>query len=76
MAKKLGTAQYKCKYCDKIYHNELLATSCEQSHEIIFVPLTREDIQRLMQFMVTGEPGLLTKSLVNTLRKYSRNLRS
>lgn len=76
MAKKLGEAQYKCKYCGKIYYNELLATTCEQAHDIVYVPLTREDIQRLMQFMVTGEPGLLTKSLVNTLRKYSRNLRS
>ena len=76
MARKLSNGWYECKYCNKTYHNELLATSCEQSHNLVYVPLTREDIQRLMQFMVTKEDALLTKSLIKTLQKYSRNLRS
>jgi hypothetical protein len=76
MAKKLSKGHYQCKYCGKIFYNELLATSCEQGHDLIYVPLTREDIQRLMQFMVTGESELLTESLVKTLQKYSRNLKT
>ena len=74
---KEGVDGWYCKHCNSgPYNNQLLALSCEQAHDIIYVPFKIEDLQRLIQFINTKDDRLLTESLVKTLKKYSSNMRN
>lgn len=67
--------EWKCKYCHAPYYNELSAKGCENNHEIVFIEMHREDLQRLMQFLYTKDETLLTERLIKTLRKYSSSMK-
>lgn len=68
-----------CDVCGKEYtaKKESLAMEaaekCEESHDIVYVPLLKSDVQRLLSFIVTRNDDFLTESLVETLHEY-RNL--
>jgi hypothetical protein len=64
---------WECKYCHKHHKLQLVALGCEQSHDIIYVPLKKEWIKNLLQFFVVQDENLLNKDLIKTLRKYSYN---
>lgn len=62
---------WKCPVCEKIYSNRLKATACNQSHDVVYVPILRGDLFRLLQFVYTGDRSLLGETLIKTLMKYS-----
>lgn len=62
----------KCFYCGQLYATEEKARACENSHDVVFVPILREDLNRLVNFIATGERGLLTERLSRTLFRYVR----
>jgi len=66
---------WECKYCHKDYKLELMALGCEQSHEIIYLPIRKDDLQRLIQFIYMKDERLLTPTLLETLMPYSQNMR-
>lgn len=66
---------WKCSICGDIYSTDILAVSCEQSHEYVYVPIKQSDLFRLMQFIITKDDALLTESLMKTLTKYSRKVK-
>lgn len=67
---------FKCDICDKEYSSrsseeaKRLAEKCEKSHDIVYIPLLKEDVRRLWMFLVSKNEDVLTKSLVDTLAKY------
>lgn len=61
----------KCSICGTEYQHEKDAKYCEQAHDTVYVPLRRDDLFRLIQFLYTKDENLLTESLVKTLRKYA-----
>jgi len=63
---------YKCKICEKTFDRLVMAEACEKSHTIIYVPLHLADIDRLLQFFLTGDRGLLTRRLWDTLKKIKK----
>jgi hypothetical protein len=63
---------YRCSICDKVYPRDTLALNCEQSHDTILVPFIREDLYKLLQFLLVRDDALLSESLMKTLRRYSR----
>lgn len=63
---------YYCDYCDKPHKTMADAYECEDSHELIYVPLSAADLAALNNFLVTGNPDYITHSLTNTIRKYRR----
>jgi hypothetical protein len=67
--------EWKCKFCSMTYKLETMALACEQAHEVVFVPIYREDLQRLMQFILTKDERLITERLGQTLSKYSHGLK-
>ena len=71
MPKMIEYNEWECKYCHSIFPTEIKALGCEKAHEIILVPLYREDIQRLIQFLYTKDEALLTERLTKTLLKYN-----
>lgn len=66
---------WKCNICGMEHARDIDALSCEQSHEVIYVPIKREDLFRLVQFLYTGDMSLITEELMSTLRKYSTQVK-
>lgn len=64
--------QYNCKICNTGYERSELAKACEDSHKFVLVRFDREDLYKLLQFLITKDDSLLTESLMKTLRKYQR----
>ena len=62
----------KCFYCDKFYTDPNKARECESKHDVLFVPILREDLNRLINFIATGDRALLTERLSKVLFRYVR----
>jgi len=68
--------KYKCTICGKIFSDkdifkaEKKALHCEQNHDIVYVPLQKSWVRALIGFIQTGEKGLISKELMDTLRSY------
>ncbi len=63
--------KYQCKFCSKTYDSLAEARDCESSHDIVYVPIERQDLKRLLIFLQTGNPEILSLTLLNTLSRYS-----
>ena len=74
MAIKEEDGQFSCPTCFKKFNRLVLADSCEKSHNTIYVPMQRSDIDKLIQFIFTGDQRLLKdmQPLVKTLMKYTK----
>jgi hypothetical protein len=62
---------YRCTYCSKEYDNSAKADSCLEEHHLILVPISREDIKRLVQFIYLKDERILTPTLTHTLMKFN-----
>lgn len=62
----------QCFYCLKFYEDPVKARACENSHDLVYVPIMRDDLNRLINFIATGERNLLTERLSRTLLRYTR----
>jgi hypothetical protein len=63
----------RCFYCGKLYATEKKARECENNHDVVFVPILREDLNRLINFIATGDRTLLSERLSRTLFRYFRS---
>ena len=63
---------YQCGYCKKFFTNPVDADNCKEGHDLIYIPLSKEDLNRLIMFLYSKEDKLLTSSLVETLQKYQK----
>lgn len=61
----------RCNICSKEYESIKERDECTASHEIIYVPLTREELNRLTNFIMIGERKLISESLVKKLFKFA-----
>ncbi len=61
-----------CFYCEKWYAKPEKARECENEHDVIFVPILKEDLNRLLNYIATGDRELLTERLSKTLFRYTR----
>lgn len=72
MATKVGN-KYKCTVCGKLFPQEI---ECDihrdKDHDLIYLPLTREDLNRLNLFLRIKDDTLLTQSLVFTISNYAK----
>ena len=74
MANKIG-GKYYCSYCHLEYSDPIKADSCRDKHDLIYVALSRDDLNKLLQFLHLGHEELLTESMMRSLRKYLRGSR-
>ncbi len=70
MAIKLPDGRYKCSWCNKIYSDPSKADACRADHDIVYVPMLRSDINRLLQFMITKDDKLITETMHRSLTKF------
>jgi hypothetical protein len=64
--------KHTCFYCQKYYKDVEKARECENEHDVIMVPFLREDLNRLVNYIASGDRKLLTERLSRTVLKYVR----
>lgn len=69
MAIKRKDGKYECSFCGQVYSQWQEADSCRDSHDIVVLTMLRSDLNRLLQFIYTGESKLLTKTMITSLKK-------
>lgn len=73
MAKQTIDGKWICSICKKEFPRDIDAVAHEKKHEIIYVPLSRDDLFKLVQFLFSvRDESLLTPSLIKTLKKYTK----
>lgn len=63
-----------CTYCGLPYDSEEKAKACRDKHNIIFVKLSAEDLNRLIHFIYSKDEKILGPTLIRNLEKYRRRL--
>jgi hypothetical protein len=72
MATKVGN-KYKCTICGKLFPTEIACDiHRDKDHDIIYIPLIREDLNRLNLFIRIKDDTLLTQSLVSTITSFAK----
>ena len=61
-----------CSYCNKKWSDPAKADSCRDGHELIYVQISKSDLNRLINFIYAKDESLLSPTLMNTLTKYLR----
>lgn len=64
--------KWYCSYCEKEFPTEFKADQCRDAHELIYVPLSKPDLNRLINFLYTKDDDLLSDTLTRTLTRYLR----
>jgi hypothetical protein len=75
MTIKLEDGTFECSICHTNYGgNVLYADACEKSHDIIYVPMKKEEIRYFIQYLFTGERKMLEKcqGVIETMMKLVR----
>lgn len=67
------TDGYECGYCHRFYTNPIDADNCKNSHNLIYVAITREELNNLLSFIFLKEEALLSDRLVERLQGYLKN---
>ncbi len=69
MALRQGN-KYKCSYCGTLYTHEQQADACRDKHELIYLPISKADLNRLVNFLYLKYDDLLTPTLIRVLTQY------
>ncbi len=76
MAIKNRDGSFSCMFCDYRDNNPSIVNDhISETHDYVLVPFLREDLIRLLQYIMTkgiDSDGLITERLYNKLRDYSR----
>ena len=69
MAIKTIDGKYRCSYCGKVFAKDQAADDCRKSHNLVYLALTPDDLNRLYNFLFRKDNDLLTESLINQITK-------
>jgi hypothetical protein len=64
--------RWHCSICRLVYPSAVLAGSCEKAHDLIYVPMKRTDLVKLVQFIFTGGETPLPEELVKSLMSFTQ----
>ncbi len=59
MSIKTKDGKYQCFYCLKSYSSPVSADSCREEHDIAYLPLSRSDINKLLNYMFIPDPKII-----------------
>lgn len=71
MAKQVGD-KYQCGFCGKLFKKPNEADACKLAHDLIYIPMTPSEVNRLMLYMFTREDKHFDSALVERIRRYAR----
>lgn len=73
MALKQKNGKYKCMFCSfEHYLSAHVYSHMLESHDYVLVPMLREELVRLLQFIMTKDESLITEELYKKLRDFSK----
>lgn len=61
---------YECGYCNKFYTNPVDADKCKDGHQLIYISMSQQDLNRLIMFIYTKEDELIDDKLLSRLKQY------
>jgi hypothetical protein len=69
---------YACFYCGQEYTHPEKADECRASHELVYLPISIQDVNKLINFVYSTDPRWLEGSsfiphLQTALRNYRRD---
>jgi len=73
MTIKTKDGRFVCIYCEKPYKTEKEAVECREKHDLIYVPLSRPELNKLLHYiMAPNNPKVLDDTyIVKVLMKFS-----
>jgi hypothetical protein len=72
MAIRTKQGTFKCLYCERDYTKEAEANTCRDSHDLIYVPIAKADLNRLINYIMIPDIKILDgTSVVKVLFRYS-----
>lgn len=73
MAIKTEEGKYQCFYCLRRYNRPEEADSCREEHDIVYIPASRVDLNKLLNFLMVPDPKILKGvRLLELLFEYAR----
>ena len=72
MAIKIRDVGYACSVCGQVYGTPARADSCRDEHDMLYIPMSKTELNRLINALMLNDVSLVPESLHNTLRKYQR----
>lgn len=72
MAIKLSDGTYACSICGKKYPNPAVADGCRESHQMLYIPMSKTELNRLIHALMNEDFNLVPGHLWETLQRYSK----
>lgn len=72
MATKLKDGTFACSICGAVYPAAAHADGCRDSHQLLYVPMSKTELNRLINAIVLDKVEMVPEHLLSTLRKYAR----
>lgn len=76
MAIDLRTGEFACSVCGKKYPTAIKADACRDSHDMLYIPMTKTEFNRLVHALAFNDFSVIPESLRITIRKYQRSSQS
>lgn len=73
MSVKLKNGNYACGYCGKQFNGKTAQSDADthkEEHDLIYLQISKEDLQKLVLFIFSKDERLLGEDLVNRLQSY------
>lgn len=76
MAIRLKNGNFRCLFCNFTHPNPSKVNDHrDQEHEYVLVPMTNEELYKLVQFIFTKDETLIDEDLYLRLKNYLNNFR-
>ncbi len=72
MAQKLSDGRFACSVCGGIYSSPAHADGCRDSHQLLYIPMSKTELNRLINAIMLDKVEMVPEHLIGTLRKYAR----
>ena len=72
MAINLHNGQWACSVCGSKWGGALQADSCRDAHEMLYIPMSKNDFNMLVHAIGFGDVSVIPDTLRETIRKYQR----
>ena len=72
MAIKNLDGTYACGYCGSKYPDPTKADTCKDSHNLVYVPMTRQDLNGLIHLIIMSDSNVVSSKLFSDLQRYAR----
>lgn len=73
MAQKLQDGSYACSVCGAKYSVPAKADGCRDSHQTLYIPMSKTELNRLINAIMLDDVSLVPHHLITTLQKYARH---